>query len=213
MFKDRLHAGRELAKKLRGYRGRDVIVLAIPRGGVPVAYSIALELNAVLDVIVPRKIPIPWNPEAGFGAVTVDGEIVLNKDLVSRIGLEDDEIKELAGPVIEEIKRRIRIYRGDKKFLDLGGETVIIVDDGLASGYTMLSAIKSVRRETPKELVVAVPVGPLSSVKLIEPLVDDLVCLVVEDAFSFAVASFYDEFPDLSDDEVIQYLTLVKLKK
>ncbi|MCK4490985.1 MAG: hypothetical protein KAU03_00070, partial [Candidatus Altiarchaeales archaeon] len=152
MFKDRLHAGRELAKKLREYRGRDVIVLAIPRGGVPVAYSIALELDAVLDVIVPRKIPIPWNPEAGFGAVTVDGEIVLNKDLVDRIGLEDDEIKELAGPVIEEIKRRIRIYRGDKKFLDLGGETVIIVDDGLASGYTMLSAIKSVRRRNPEGL-------------------------------------------------------------
>ena len=213
MFKDRLHAGRELAKKLREYRGRDVIVLAIPRGGVPVAYSIALELDAVLDVIVPRKIPIPWNPEAGFGAVTVDGEIVLNKDLVDRIGLEDDEIKELAGPVIEEIKRRIRIYRGDKKFLDLGGETVIIVDDGLASGYTMLSAIKSVRRRNPEGLVVAVPVSPLSSVNLIEPLVDDFVCLVVEDAFSFAVASFYDEFPDLGDDEVIQYLTLAKLKK
>ncbi len=213
MFKDRLHAGRELAEKLRGYKGRDVIVLAIPRGGVPVAYPIAVELDAILDVIVPRKIPIPWNPEAGFGAVTVDGEIVLNKDLVDRIGLEDDEIKELAGPVIEEIKRRTWIYRGDKKFPDLDGETVIIVDDGLASGYTMLSAIKYVRRETPRELVVAVPVSPLSSVNLIKPLVDDFVCLVVEDTFSFAVASFYDEFPDLSDDKVIQYLTLAELKK
>lgn len=206
VFHDRLSAGQELAKRLEAYRGPDTIVLAIPRGGVPVGFAVAKHLAAQLDVIIPRKIPIPWNPEAGFGAVTADGTLVLNDQMVEQLGLSKEKVSELAAKVQHEIKRRLRVYRGDRPFPSLKGKTVLLVDDGLASGFTMMAAVKSVRNGRPARIVVAVPVSPYNSAELVRPLVDDLVSLVIARTWSFAVASYYRDWYDLSDDEVVQYL-------
>jgi len=204
MFANRKEAGMLLAKKLKKFKGKNVIVLAIPRGGVPVAYSIAKELNVKLDLIIPRKLPIPYDPEAGFGAV-INNTVVLNKKLLAVLDLTGDEIAKIIKNVQEEVKRRIKKYRGDKPLPNLRGKTVIIVDDGLASGYTMLAAIKYIKKKAEK-VVVAVPVASLSAAKEVKPKADEFICLILSSEPVFAVASFYEEFPDLTDNEVINYL-------
>jgi putative phosphoribosyl transferase len=206
-FKDREHAGKELGKRLaEKYRNKDAIVLAVPRGGVPVGVYVALELNSELDMIVTRKIQIPWNPEAGFGAVTVDGTIILNEPMVAQLGLRKDEIKELSERVIEEMKRRTKEFRGDTPPPRIRDRTVIVVDDGLASGYTMVAAVKSIRKENPEKIVVAVPVSPRGSLKIVGKFADELVCLVVSDAYMFAVADYYENWYDLTDEDVKKYM-------
>lgn len=206
MFENRLDAGNQLSKELLRFKGEQVVVLAIPRGGVPVAFPIATSLGAPLDVISPRKIPIPDNPEAGFGAVTEDGTIVLNDLLVAEIGLTPEQIDIEAEKVRREVERRIKKYRGGRSPPDLQGKTVIIVDDGLASGYTMLAAVESVKTHRPKRIIVAIPVAPVRSINLVEPYVDEVVALIKSRAWAFAVASHYWSFPDLSDEEVLEYL-------
>ncbi len=208
VFTDRLGAGRQLAEELlrRGYSGENTVVLAIPCGGVPVAYSVAKALRAPLDLIIPRKIPIPSNPEAGFGAVTADGTVILNQPLVAQLSLPPEEIAALAQRVLGEVQRRGQEYRGNRPPPELKGKTVILIDDGLASGFTMIAAVRAARRQEPTKVIVAVPVSPASSVRRVEPLVDELVCLITRETRSFAVASFYQHFPDLTDDEVKTYL-------
>ncbi len=214
IFKDREHAGKELGKRLsEKYRNEDAIVLAIPRGGVPVGVYVALELNAELDMIITRKIQIPWNPEAGFGAVTIDGTIVLNEPLVERLGLGRREIEELAERVIEEIKRRTMEFRENNPAPKIQGRTVIVVDDGLASGYTMVAAVKSIRKENPGKIVVAVPVSPQRSLKIVEKFVDELVCIIVSDAYMFAVADYYENWYDLTDEDVKNYMAKYREEK
>lgn len=206
-FDDRQAAGRVLAGVLsERYAGIDGIALAIPRGGVPVALRVAQALKIPLDIVVPRKIPIPWDPEAGFGAVTADGTLLLNEALVAQLGLAEAEIRQLAARVQEEVQRRLMVYRGNRPMPNVKGKSAFLIDDGLASGFTMLTAVRSVRRGEPGEIVVAVPVSPRRSVKLVEPEVDDLVCLIMQERAPFAVASFYRSFPDLSDAQVIAYL-------
>lgn len=204
MFTGRKEAGMLLAKKLAKFKGKNVIVLAIPRGGVPVAYNIAKELDAKLDLIIPRKLPIPYDPEAGFGAV-INSTVVLNKKLLAALDLTRNEITKIIKDVQKEVKRRIKKYRGKKPFPNLKGKTVIIVDDGLASGYTMLAAIKYIK-EKAKKVVVAVPVASLSAAIEVKPKADEFICLMLSSEPVFAVASFYKDFPDLRDDEVISYL-------
>jgi len=206
MFKDRRDAGGHLVKALKKYETDDVVVLGIARGGVVVGYEVAKGLKATLEVIMPRKIPIPWNPEAGFGAITEDGTTVLNEPLVEYLRLRGDEIKEVSMKVLREIRRRIRKYRGDRPFPDIDQKIVILVDDGLASGFTMIAAIEMVKKYTPKRIVVAVSVSPRTSINRVRPLVDELVCLYVQEYGDFAVASYYEEFPDISDEEVLAYL-------
>jgi len=201
IFKDRYDAGRKLAERLAEYRGK-AIVLAIPRGGVPVGYEIAKRLDLPLDLIIPRKLPIPSEPEAGFGAIAPDGTIVLNEDMVRYLGLSAEEIKEIAEIVLDEVKRRVSEYRGDRPLPGLKGKTVIIVDDGLASGYTMIAAARAVKKGRPKKLVIAVPCSPRTSVERLEKEADKVICLAIQPYGSFAVASFYEKFPDLSDEEV-----------
>jgi putative phosphoribosyl transferase len=206
-FDDRQDAGRNLASMLsERYAGVDGIALAIPRGGVPVALEVAQALKIPLDVVVPRKIPIPWSPEAGFGAVTADGTLLLNEPLVAQLGLTEGQIEQLAAQVQEEVRRRLKVYRGNRPLANVKGKTAFLIDDGLASGFTMLTAVRSVRRGEPMEIVIAVPVSPRRSVNLVEPEVDDLVCLIMQERAPFAVASFYRAFPDLSDEQVITYL-------
>jgi len=204
MFANREEAGMLLSKKLVRFKGKNVIVLAIPRGGVPVAYNIAKELDAKLDLIIPRKLPIPYDPEAGFGAV-INNTVVLNKKLLAVLDLTHKEIKKIIKDVQKEVKRRIKKYRGKKPFPNLKGKTVIIVDDGLASGYTMLAAIKYIKKKA-KKVVVAVPVASLSAAMEVKPKADEFICLILSSEPVFAVASFYEDFPDLTDEEVISYL-------
>ncbi len=204
MFVNREEAGMLLAKKLTKFKRKNAILLAIPRGGVPVACSVAKELNVKLDVIVPRKLPIPYDPEAGFGAV-INNTVVLNKKLLGRLDLSIGEITKIIREVQKEVKRRIKKYRGKKPFPNLKNKIVVLVDDGLASGYTMLAAIKHIKKEA-KKVVVAVPVASISAAKEVKPKADEFICLIISPEPVFAVASFYESFPDLTDDEVTSYL-------
>jgi putative phosphoribosyl transferase len=206
-FEDRDDAGKVLAETVaEKYLGEDVIVLALPHGGVPVGYHVAKRLNAPFDVLVVRKLPIPWNTEAGFGAITMDGALILNESLVACLGLSKEDIRSIADEVLKEIRWRSKIYRGDKPFPELKGKVVILVDDGLASGFTMLAAAKSIEKYAPAKKVVAIPCSPESSINLLKPYVDVVICLVVQKYFPFAVASFYKRWWDLSEEEVLSYL-------
>jgi putative phosphoribosyl transferase len=210
-FECREDAGHELAREVVAtHAGVEAIVLAVPRGGVPVGAPIALQLGAPLDVIIPRKIPIPWEPEAGFGAVTAEGTIVLNEDLVPYLGLSSQQIEEAAREVQHEIQRRERVYRGDRPPPPIDGRLVVLTDDGLASGLTMIAAIRSVRRHNPRQVVVAVPVAPRSSVERVAAEADDVIVLIQQAQGPFAVASYYHYFPELSDEEVVRSLQQVR---
>jgi predicted phosphoribosyltransferase len=206
VFQDRADAGRWLAKALAQYRGKDVIVFGIPRGGVPVAIEVAEKLGAPLDIIIPRKIAIPFNTEAGYGAVTEEGAIVLNEPLVSQLGLTKQQIEIQAESVRAEIARRSAIYRAKLKAPSVEAKTAIIIDDGLASGFTMAAAIKSVRQRKAAKITVAVPVASGSAYDLVKPLADKVVCLIIARVYEFAVASFYRRWHDLTDEEVLEYL-------
>jgi len=206
LFLDRTDAGRRLAERLLKYESKGAVVLAIPRGGVPVALEVAKRLKAQLDVVVPRKIPIPWNPEAGFGAITADGTTVLNERMVRSLGLEEEEIEQAAEEVRQEIVRRTREYRGDRPHPNIQGRPVILVDDGLASGYTMLAAIGSLRKYSPSSIIVAVPVASNGAARVVRPQADKLVALVVSHRLPFAVANAYVRWRDLTDADVLGYL-------
>ena len=205
-FRNRADAGRRLAENLGQYRNEEVVVFAIPRGGVPVAVEVAKELGCQLDIVIPRKIPIPSNPEAGYGAVTEDGAIVLNEPFVRQLGFTRPEIERHAEEVKAEIKRRTAVYRTKLAPSSVEGKTAVIIDDGLASGYTMMAAIKSIRQRGAAKVVVAAPVASASAWELIKPMADDVVCLIVAYTYSFAVASFYRHWYDLNDEEVFEVL-------
>jgi len=207
VFTDRFQAGKLLADKLREYaRNRNVIVLAVPAGGVPVGYVVAKELGVAFDVMVVRKIQIPWNTEAGFGAVTWDGKIVLNEGLVEQLGLTGEEMEASISKTKRNIQERLRKFRGDKPVSRLMDKVVVLVDDGLASGFTMLAATRSVRVKAPKKIIVAVPTASLGAIELLAPEVDEIVCLNIRSGLSFAVASAYENWYDLTDEEVLKML-------
>jgi len=203
LYRDRQDAGRQLAEGLSSYAGSSALVLAIPRGGVPVAVEVAQRLGSTLDVIVTRKIQLPFNPEAGYGAVVDDGTIVLNEPLVRSLGLNEMQIQRQADEVKAEIERRVALYRGGLSFPSLQDRTAIVVDDGLASGFTMIAAIKSARRRRAGRVVVAVPVASDSAFRRVVSLAEEVVCPVIARTEWFAVASFYRHWYDLSDDEVV----------
>lgn len=205
LFEDREEAGRRLAEAYPG-PADDPVVLGIARGGIPVGYSLAVALGGTLDVVTARKLPIPWNPEAGFGAVAPDGSVFLNRDMVLRLGLGETEIGEIAQEVLQEVRRREEAYRGKRPFPSLEGREVILTDDGLATGYTMLAAISMARKRRPRLLAVAVPVSPEDTARMIESRVDLFLCLHRSRRYPFAVAEFYRDFRDLTDEEVRDYL-------
>jgi len=205
-YGNRADAGRVLADNLMRYRGSDTIVFAIPRGGIPVAVEVAKKLGSRLDIIVSRKIPIPYNTEAGYGAVTEDGAIVLNEPLVRQLGFTRSQIERHAEEVRTEIRRRQSVYRTKLGTSSVDGITAIIIDDGLASGYTMMAAIRSMRQQGAGKVVVAVPVASSSAWELVKSAADELVSPFVSYHYPFAVAGFYREWHDLSDEEVIKDL-------
>ena len=207
VFKDRLHAGELLADKLRPLLvDANVQLLAVPSGGVPVAHAVAQKLKIPLDVAVVRKIQIPWNTEAGFGAVTWDGRVLLNELLVGQLGLSTEAVEQCISRTREIVRQRVQIFRSTRRFPDLNGKTVVLVDDGLASGFTMLAAAESVRTKHPRKIVVAVPTGSANAIELVAPNVDELVCLNIRRGLIFAVADAYEVWYDLPDEEVVEYL-------
>lgn len=206
VFEDRVHAGHLLAKKLKGRVDSKAIVLAIPAGGIPVGYMVAKELKLTLDVAIVRKLHIPWNKEAGFGAIGWDGTIAFNEPLLRRLRLSKEDVERCVAEEMEEINRRLKMFRGERPFPELKGRTVVLVDDGLASGYSMLVAAKLVRNQGPSEVIVAVPTSSLSALALISPYVDEIVCLNVRDELIYAVADAYKLWYDLSDEEVLEFL-------
>jgi putative phosphoribosyl transferase len=206
-FETRSDAGAALARELvRSHGGEPALVLAIPRGGVPVGAPIALALEAPLDVIIPRKMPIPWEPEAGFGAVTAEGTIVLNEEMMPYLRLSKEQVRAIASQVQREIQRRTRVYRGDRPPPPIAERLVVLTDDGLATGLTMIAAIRSLRPSRPRQILVAVPAAPRDSLLRVANEADDVLCLVEQIASPFAVASFYHYFPDLSDEQVVREL-------
>lgn len=207
VFRDRFQAGTLLADKLREYyHEKNVIVLAIPAGGVPVGYMVAKELAVPLDVVVVRKVQIPWNTEAGFGAVTWDSETVINEPLVEQLGLTREEIEESILKTKRNIQERLRKFRGDNPLPQLRDKAIIFVDDGLAFGFTMLATARSARKRRPKKIVVAVPTASLGAVELLMSEVDEIVCLNIRSGLSFAVADAYEDWYDLTDEEALKIL-------
>lgn len=206
VFEDRKEAGLLLSEKLIRYKGSDGIVLGIPSGGVPVASEIANALNLPMDLIMVRKIQIPYNPEAGFGAMGPDGEIILNERLLNQLRLSEDEIKEQTKKTMDVINKRNQIFRGERPFPSLKDKIVIVVDDGLASGYTMLAAVKFIKKRKPQRIIVAVPTALDRTVNFIFHEVDELVCLNVRGGFIFAVADAYRNWYDLTDGEVLDLI-------
>jgi len=209
-YRNRVDAGRRLAGHLESYRERDVLILAIPRGGVPVACEVALALGCNLDIIVPRKIPIPHNTEAGYGAVTQDGVIILNDPLVQQLRLTREQIDRQAEAVRGEIARRQKVFRKVLVPVPVSGKTAVVIDDGIASGYTMAAAVKSIGKQGAKLVVAAAPVASERGWRLVLSAADQVVCPVISSTYPFSVAGFYDEWYDLTDDEVIQDLEAFK---
>ncbi|MHA1643420.1 MAG: phosphoribosyltransferase [Candidatus Freyarchaeota archaeon] len=205
MFRDRVEAGTNLAKELQAYKRENPVVLAIPRGGVVVGYEVARELGAPLDIVIPRKIPSPHNPELGVGAVAQDGTVIINQQIKEYLNVSDEYIQEEAERQIREIERRMRTYRGDREPVPVKDRVVILVDDGIATGGTMRAAIRSLRKQNPRKIVVAVPVAPPRTIKKIEEEADEVVCLLAYEPFE-AVGQFYMDFRQTTDSEVINLL-------
>jgi predicted phosphoribosyltransferase len=192
-----------LAARFEGLRGRAVRLFAIPAGGVPVAAEIARHLGIPLDLIIVRKIQLPWTTEAGFGALNPAGTAVINEDLLSRMPLSPEEIEVQKRKAAEVMQEREAILRNNKPYERLDGQAAIVVDDGLASGYTMRAALIFLKDLGAGELIVAVPTGSERTVWELLPLVDELYCLNVRGGFSFAVADAYENWYDLTEEEVL----------
>jgi len=205
-FLDRHDAGRRLAAVLGKYRGRvDLLVLGIPRGGVPVAFEVAQRLGAPLDVIVVRKLGVPFQPELAMGAIASRGVRVLNETVVREIGIPSRLIDQVAAREMKELKRREVVYRGERSPLDTAGRSILLVDDGLATGSSMRAAILALRQLEAKEVIVVVPVGPRETCAEMAALADGFVCLLQPAVFS-GVGEWYDDFGPTSDDEVRELL-------
>jgi predicted phosphoribosyltransferase len=205
LFEDRRDAGVSLARSLEGYRGKGVLVLGIPRGGVPVAAEVARALDADLDVVVARKLGAPDSPELAIGAVTANGGRYLNEDVIRALGVPASYVESVTAEQRAEAQRRERRFRGARAMETMRGRTVIVVDDGLATGATMRAAVRAVRKRKPARLVVAVPVGASDSCAAIRAEVDELVCPHERSDFG-AVGLYYRNFQPTEDDEVQQIL-------
>ena len=213
IFENRYDAGRQLAEKLAEYAGQSVVVLGIPNGGVAVALSVALALDADLDLVISRKIPLPLSPEGGFGSVTDDGTIMLNDAVVESAGLSQQQINYQVSKVRADIRDRSLLYHRDRPPVAIGGRTAIVVDDGLASGYTMRAAIESLRHRKPEKIVAAVPVGPEAVVKELEQVADKVVTCAVGVMPRFYVSDFYRYWHEISDSEVLHCLKEWRMRR
>jgi len=199
VFYDRADGGDVLAELLRPLRLEQPLVLGIPAGGVPVAARVAKRLGCCLDVAVVSKVTVPWNTEAGYGAVAFDGTVRLNESLLACLGLSDEQVRQGIERTREKVSHRLRLLRGDRPWPDLKEKTAILVDDGLASGFTMHVAVEALRKAGAGRLVAAVPTGHLEAVQWLAPQVDILCCANIRSGWSFAVAAAYRHWRDVSE--------------
>jgi len=206
VFRDREQAGRKLAEQLQLYADRkDVIVLGIPRGGVPVASEVAKALHAPLDIFLSRKLGVPGYEELAFGAIAMGNTRVLDREIIEAVGISEEQIDQNAAKVKKELERRENLYRGARPPLKVEGLTVLLVDDGIATGSSMRAAINALRQMKPARLIVAVPVAPLSTCNRLKREVDDLICVYAPNDF-YAIGKFYENFSQLTDEEVTELL-------
>ncbi|HEX7058480.1 MAG TPA: phosphoribosyltransferase family protein [Solirubrobacterales bacterium] len=208
-FKDRRDAGQRLAAQLMPLAGENPIVVALPRGGVPVAAEIAMALDAPLEIFAVRKLGAPHNPEYGIGAVAEDGTRVIDAEAVAVLGLSQPTIDALIARETEELSRRVTAYRGERPTLDLEGRTVIVVDDGVATGVTDTAALRALRRRRPARTVLAVPVCAPDSAARLREEADEVVCLALP-ALLYGVGQWYSDFSQVSDQEVISTLDALR---
>ncbi len=206
IFENRYDAGQQLAAKLTDYKNQSVVVLTIPNGGVAVALRVAIALEAEFDLIISRKIPLPLSPEGGCGAITDDGTIILNEEAVKKNGLSPEQIDSQVNQVRASIRRRSLLYHKDRPPSVIRGKTAIIIDDGLASGFTMIAAVESVRHHRPREIIVAVPVASAAALKQLEKVADKVITCTVGSMPQFYLADFYRYWHEPSDDEVVRCL-------
>src|SRR5215217_6417607 len=206
IFSDRSEAGKFLAALLTSYADRDdVLVLALPRGGVPVAFEVAKVLRAPLDIFLVRKLGLPGHEEFAIGAIATGGVRVLNDDVVDYLGISDDVIDSIAAKELRELERRERAYRGDRREPNVRGKTVVLVDDGLATGSTMRAAASALRQQAPARIVVAVPVSAPQTCDEYRMGVDEIICAATPERF-YGVGRWYRDFSQTSDDEVRELL-------
>ena len=201
LFYDRQEAGRLLAEKFEDLKGSQSLFLAIPKGGVIVAHSLVQAIGGQLDVLVARKLSSPMNREVGIGVVTINGEVILDEERIERLGVSRRYLKLEIEKQQQEVRRRLEKFRGQRPFPSLKDKTIVVVDDGVATGLTMKAALTAVRKEEPRQLMLAVPVGPEKTIASLRPLVDRLEVLATPEPF-FAMAQFYKVFGQCNDTEV-----------
>ncbi len=206
VFRDRTHAGAVLSGTLDELRGTDTLILAIPAGGVPVAVEVAGQLKLPLDLAVVSKITLPWNTEAGYGGVAFDGTVRLNQDLITALALPAQVTQDGIADTKEKVRRRARKLRGDRPLPGLSHRTVLLIDDGLASGFTLLTAVDALRHLGADKIIVGVPTGHASAVERISAGVDSVYCPNVREGASFAVADAYQHWTDVDEAEVIEIM-------
>ncbi len=208
-YRDRYHAGKLLAQQLHAYANKEnAIVLALPRGGVPVAYEIAMQLNIPLDLFIVRKLGVPGHAELAMGALAMDGVMVLNQDIIRMVNISKDEIDVVRQKEEVELARRMKAYRGDKPYPDIRNKLVILVDDGIATGASMRVALKALRQMQPECIVVAVPVADQQVIDELEPLTDAFICPLRPEHLQ-AVGVWYEDFSQTEDGEVQKLLHCV----
>lgn len=205
-FKDRVEAGRKLADELSRYKSRDdVVVLGLPRGGVPVAFEVARAIAAPLDVLVIRKVGVPGHEELAMGAVATGDTTVYNDSVIRQVGIDDTTFERVASAEREALAKRELLFRGDRKATSVTGKTVIVVDDGIATGSTMKAAVKALRQNQPDRIIIAVPVAPAGTIRELELTADEVICLVTPHPF-LAVGAWYRDFAQTTDSEVRRLL-------
>ena len=205
---NRTEAGRLLAKKLKAFANcPDVLVLALPRGGVPVAFEVAMELNVPLDICLVRKLGVPSNPELAMGAIAMGGAIAINDEVVEWLGISREVIDKVTAKEKQELERRDRLYRGNRPPPDVRQRTVILIDDGIATGSTLRAAIATLQQQKPKSIIVAAPVAPPSVCQELQREVDEVVCLNIPDRL-YSISLWYEDFQQTTDQEVCDLLAL-----
>lgn len=204
-FKDRFDAGKKLAERLTKYKHKkDTLILAVPRGGLEIGHVLAKELHLPLDIIIVKKIPFPGNPEYAIGAVGIN-ETVVNEEVIRAQHISQEYIDNTTKELRRTIKERYKKYRGKKPLPELQNKTIIVTDDGIATGYTLVAAVDVIRKQHPKKVVLAVPVAPHTSLDMFKNKVDEVVCLQTPELF-FGVGQFYENFSQVDDEEVVRLL-------
>lgn len=209
MFADRRDAGRKLAARLAPYAAQQPVVIGLPRGGLPVAAEVAERLGAPLDVIVVRKIGAMWQPELGIGAIAEGGIRILNNAILAEVGMSHEDVEEVTAREREELERRVSRYRGKRQPVSVAGRPVILVDDGLATGYTARAAIEALRRRGAGRVILAVPVAPLDSVRELQSVADEVIAIETP-TWSLAIGEWYEDFSQTSDEEVASILAAAR---